>query len=284
MRYRAAFVVHALLALLALSAGAAADELVAVAPHGAALPPTLATDAPPLLGYLARPAGRGPFPAVVLLRWCAGFGLHDIRAALTIKSWGYVVLALDTLGDAELCQNAGGVGAEARDAHAGLTYLHRQAFVDAGRVALAGWSMGASAALAAVGQDSLARDQTLRFRAAVAWYPDCAGSLGVLTVPTLVMVGARDDWTPAAACQAMAAHQSDIGTTRPAAGGVPVTLVVYPNATHAFDLAEPPHRYLGHLIESDPEATRDALQRMREFLRSALADAAPADGKGLPAH
>jgi hypothetical protein len=44
-----------------------AAELVTVAPHAFA-------SRQPLLEYLTRPFGKGPFPAVVLLHVCGGFG------------------------------------------------------------------------------------------------------------------------------------------------------------------------------------------------------------------
>ena len=60
------------------------------------------TGTPPLVGYLGRPDLPGRLPAVVVLHWCSGFGRHDIVAALTLKSWGYVALAPDSLGGANL--------------------------------------------------------------------------------------------------------------------------------------------------------------------------------------
>ena len=123
-----------LLLLLALEgvAGARGDELVTVAPHRAAAASGNRDSMSPLLAFLTRPSGGGRFPAVVLLHGCYGFDGHDTAAASTLKAWGYVGLALDSLGDANMCgdgQPAFGVAAEVLDAYAALRYLTVQSFV-----------------------------------------------------------------------------------------------------------------------------------------------------------
>src|SRR5262249_9633979 len=48
-------------------------------------------------GYLAKPDGAGPFPAVIGLHGCAG--MHDTtkqRLADELVAWGYVVLLVDS--------------------------------------------------------------------------------------------------------------------------------------------------------------------------------------------
>lgn len=244
------------------------DELVQVAPHRAAMIGEPAT--PPLLGYLARPIGPGLFPAVVVLHWCSGFGSHDVAAALRLKSWGYVALALDSLGDANRCSLGGGSVPETQDAYAALHFLKQQKFIAADHIAVMGFSMGAIAALEAVETGTFERYEPDHFQAAIAYYPDCSSFSGRMTVPTLILIGEKDDWTLAAACQKMAAGESDIGITRTKTDGAQLQLVTYPGATHAFDANEPPRTYLGHFMEYDEAAARDADQRVRAFLKNEL--------------
>lgn len=52
--------------------------------------------------------------------------------------------------------------------------------------------------------------------------------------------------------------------------GTPVDLVVYPGATHALEATEPPRNYLGHFLEYNPTATRDAEVRVHAFLQETL--------------
>jgi dienelactone hydrolase len=51
-------------------------------------------------------------------------------------------------------------------------------------------------------------------------------------------------------------------------GSVPVELVVYPGAHHAFDapVFAPGQSVFGHWIEYNPEAAELANRKMREFL------------------
>ena len=165
-----------LLLLLALEgvAGARGDELVTVAPHRAAAASGNRDSMSPLLAFLTRPSGPGRFPAVVLLHGCYGFDGHDTAAASTLKAWGYVGLALDSLGDANMCgggQPALGVAAEVLDAYAALRYLTVQSFVASNRVAVMGYSMGGAASLMAVDRGGVAHLEQASFRATVAYYP-----------------------------------------------------------------------------------------------------------------
>jgi dienelactone hydrolase len=261
-----------LLMTLGSMSGARADELVLVALHRTAASPSNPEATLPLLGFLTRPNGAGRFPAVVLLHSCGGFSGHDTEAAATLKSWGYVALAIDSLGDANVCAKAGGTAAEVFDANAALRYLTAQSFVAGGRIAIMGYSMGATAALATVEKGSVWAAEQPSFRAVVAYYPLCQFSSGVLTAPALVLVGEQDDWDLAHTCRKLAAHESDIGMTRGSATATPIDLVVYPEATHAFDMRRPPFRDRGHFEQYNEAAARDAAARVRGFLREVIGE------------
>ena len=72
-----------------------------------------------LSGYLARPDtglaaelgrssnGGGPFPAVVVLHGCIGITGHFTGIADRLSSWGYVALAVDSLGPRGLADRSG---------------------------------------------------------------------------------------------------------------------------------------------------------------------------------
>lgn len=100
------------------------------------------------------------------------------------------------------------------------------------------------------------------FHAAVAFYPWCQGRSGVMTVPTLILIGAEDDWTPAPSCQHLMADR--------AGKGAPLKVIVYPDATHAFNYSDRSRLNFGHHLAYDPEATADAWEKVREFLHEAL--------------
>jgi dienelactone hydrolase len=225
-------------------------------------------------GYLAKPKGAGPFPAVVGLHGCGGMRDTTKRKLVDeLVGWGYVVLLVDsfaTRGIEHAC--AGGfmfdiVGMRRSDAYGALTFLARQTFVDPQRVAAVGFSQGGWVALLVAEANSFelfVRPSNLRFRAGVAFYPLCKPVVGPLVIPTLILIGALDDWTPAADCsQKIDAWRID---------GVPIEQVVYPGVHHSFYYPElqPGRTMFGHWLEYNEEAATDATRRMREFLRRHL--------------
>jgi dienelactone hydrolase len=267
--------------ILLFAIGLAASSLGAAAGRAGGLVefPNLADHAPSkLLGYLARPdAGlsarlggypneAGRYPAVVVLHGCGGFSSHAAEIGDRIGSWGYVVLAVDSLGPRGIADRCGGGGLpdQAFDAYAALRYLSQLDFVESSRVAVLGDSMGGFSALYAVDRDLAAQYFKERFRAAVAYYPGCRIAAAMMTAPALILIGGADELTPAERCREMVAH------ARPE--GAPIALTVYPGAFHAFDYAQfqPGVRLLGHLCEFNEPAARDAEQKLHAFLASYL--------------
>src|SRR3984885_9761771 len=192
----------------------------------------------PLQGYLRQPSGAGPSPAVVLLHSCNGnWARLDERWGKKIASWGYVTLTVDSFGPRGIKNtcNSGAPVDLAFDAYRALNFLVRQPFVDPDRVAVLGFSQGAWLALASVEHGAIEKTSRNKFRAAVAFYPKCLGSKGNMTVPTLILIGESDDWAPAQECRNMVEGRDDWGISRQSGRGVPVRLIVYPGAYHAFD-------------------------------------------------
>jgi dienelactone hydrolase len=245
-----------------------------------------------LTGVLFRPTGPGPFPAVVLLHGCAGLrrpggrlAARDEQWAVALRDQGYVALLPDSYtprGVDEVCTKRDrpvrALRERPRDAYGALLHLQGLAFVRPDRVGLLGWSNGGTTVLRTVADDSPARPPALPagdFRAAVAFYPGCGGHGDDwrTRAPLLVLVGGRDDWTPAEPCRALERQ------TRGAAA--PVEVVVYPEAHHGFDAPASPVRVRTGLagppggratIGTDPAARADSLARVSAFLRRHLRD------------
>jgi dienelactone hydrolase len=222
-----------------------------------------------LIGKLYRPPGNGPFPAIVALHGCNGRGskAYEDATAARFTAEGYALLFVDSFrprGLTERCNSAASDETVDRvmDAYGGLTYLAGLPFIDPSRIALVGYSQGAIVALSIVASDGIDGLMDRHFKAAIAYYPSCRASRGDVSVPTLVLIGALDDWTPAAACQAMMARRSG--------EGAPLRLVVYPGAYHAFDavtLRDRPLTYQGHHIEYNEAADRAAWTEAAALLR-----------------
>lgn len=225
----------------------------------------------PLEAYLRQPDGTGPQPAVVLLHGCDGnYKRLDQRWGKRVAGWGYVTLTVDSFGPRGI-DNTCASGARvdmAFDAYRALNYLAQQPFVDNTRVALLGFSQGGWLTLASLERGVIEQTARHKFRAGVAFYPPCKGFKGDMTVPTLIVIGASDDWTPADECRDMVEGRDGFGISREKGMGVPAKLIVYPGAYHAFDVPrlQIPRVYLGHHLEYNEAAAEQSIEAVHEFL------------------
>jgi dienelactone hydrolase len=238
-----------LLPSLLLFAGCAATTsgltITTTAPNGA-------SEQIPVM--VSKPDGPGPFPAVVIMHDCSGLGFSSSGApgrwAAELVQRGYVVILPDSFSSrgysggvctVPLSQRRVDVSFErrARDAYAALAYVRALPYVDGRRVGIMGGSHGGATTLAAMiapasDAEPLAREKRAGFAAAVALYPRCAvktSSAYKPVAPLLILIGEKDDWTPAEACRKL--------TEAARAAGHPVAIKVYPGAHHSFDSSYP---------------------------------------------
>jgi dienelactone hydrolase len=258
-----------------LMADALAGPLERVEFEGASQPLLRGTIMPGdrIQGYLAKPEGAGPFPAVVALHGCGGMtDMTKQKLTDELVGSGYVVLLVDSFATRGIQHVCGGgvldiLGKRRSDAYGALAFLAGQTFVDPQRVAAVGFSHGGWITLLAAEANSFevfVRANNLRFRAAVAFYPPCRTDVGRLLIPTLILIGALDEWTPAADCST----KIDGWRTE----GVQIEQVTYPGVHHSFYYPELQggRRMFGLWVEYNAEAATDASRRMREFLNRHL--------------
>jgi dienelactone hydrolase len=112
------------------------------------------------------------------------------------------------------------------------------------------------------------------FAAGVALYPRC-GTRGVYrpTAPVLILIGEKDDWTPAEPCRKLAADAQ--------AAKQPVSIKIYPGVHHSFD-SPFRERYVAERINpgapggrgattgGNPEAWADSKKEIAAFLAARL--------------
>jgi dienelactone hydrolase len=222
-------------------------------------------------GYLSKPDGDGPFPAVIYLHGCSGLGpAARKRFSELLTGWGYVSLAVDsfaTRGIEEACDRP--MPDRQADAWGELLYLSKLPFVDRRRIAVVGSSQGGIVALRLASTHDVKLfdiPDGLDLKTAVAFYPRCSVASEQLAIPTLILIGELDDWTPAKNCEQWMGLRDG--------RGAPVRFIVYPGAYHAFDfpgLGGGLWRF-GHWLKYDAEAARSATAEMHDFLAAHLSN------------
>ena len=185
--------------------------------------------------YLAKPAGKGPFPAVVLAPGCGGF--HDAYSPPVFDKYrsrlvddGFAVINVDftRAHDIPGCADDNGflISSEdyAKDILAAVGYLAKESSIDPARIHVIGWSFGGGAAFSAL---ALAERESVKINSVVAFFPYCKGALGwKQPTPVLTLVGLADDMAPFAQCKDLVKDALDNKSMR---------VVEYPDAPHSFD-------------------------------------------------
>ncbi len=193
-----------------------------------------------------KPAGPGPFPALVLLHTCAGLSTNDQMPGWvhTALAKGYVAFVLDSFsqrgfGSDSVCNGGwpgiASIAVRARDAFDALDHLARLPFVDKTRIAAMGFSHGARVAYLLTSERVVkAFASAGRFAAVVAVYGQCFSPTHNLdyvhddiSIQLLALLGAED-------------HDGDPKECIPRldkvkAGGAPVQSHVFGGVGHVWD-------------------------------------------------
>ncbi len=216
-----------------------------------------------LLGYLARPEGAGPFPAILAIHENRGLVDHIKDCARRLAGAGYVALAPDLLSrqggtaakfsdpnDAIAALGQSDPEQNTRDLVAALDWLAQQPYVDRNRLAVTGWCMGGGYTWRVVTQAGS------RLKAAVPWYgPNPPGDVDKIQAPVFAIYGELDQRINAGI---------DAITQQMQQNGKQFEKKIYPNAQHAFNNDQNPERYNA---EQAPIAWNDMLQFLDRHLK-----------------
>ena len=279
--------------VLALSSAAGAQEKVSFPSTDGDLKGGTPTT---ISGYLYKPAGSGPFAAVVSIHGCDGATNEKGEVRPLYGTWGeilsqrgYLFLLIDSFqprGYGSLCAVQPVFSRPVlpnretpMDAYGAMNYLRSRSDVRPDSIAILGQSYGGMAMMFTVANGALPKGMApdKDFRAAIALYPNCPPVAEKdphwwPRQPMLLLVGEADTATPAGPCREMVARAKD-------EGGPPIDPHFYPNAYHAFDHPNLPRKEMTSLKRPDgsspiamsnPEARADAINRVTQFLASML--------------
>ena len=212
-----------------------------------------------LPAYLARPAGDGPWPAVLVIQEAFGLNDHIKDVARRVAGEGYVALAPDLF-------YRGGKGRTARyddlpkalelmgalrddeivaDVGSAIQYLERAPGVRAGRTGITGFCMGGRVSYLA------AAALPEKIKAAAPFY---GGGIPIdrtatVRAPVLAFFGDADPFIPMDQVEKLRAEAKRLGKN--------VEIVVYPGAPHGF--------FCNERDSYRPDAARDAWERTKTF-------------------
>lgn len=214
-------------------------------------------------GYLARPAGPGRFPGVIVIHENRGLNDHIKDVARRLAKQGYVALAPDYLsragGTVNVNPKGGGIknireiapaGAVVEDTESSLAYLRSLTDVRGRSIGVVGFCWGG-------GMSFIAATQLAQIRAAVVYYgrsPRSLDALKNLNCPVLAHYGEED-----------LRINEGIPATEKAMKqfGKSYTYKIYSGAKHAFNNDTRPDRY-------HPAAAKEAWEKTVEFFRKNL--------------
>jgi dienelactone hydrolase len=182
-------------------------------------------------------------PAMVIVHGSSGVLQNAWEWAKRLNELGVATFVIDNFTGRGVVETATdqsrlSPSADAAGALAALRLLATHPAIDPSRIGVIGFSRGGSAAINSALEPirGAVIDGDLRFAAHVALYPGCAVpfvSAHLDGSPILMLLGGKDDYTPASFCLDYA--------ERLRASGASVIVVVYPNANHAFDSKAEPH-------------------------------------------
>ena len=259
-----------------------------------------------LVGYVFKPSGRGPFPAIVMLHGRAGPYSANVNAGCTFvrrgehsacnaetqsmraKMWGafwaergVLAIHVDSFGprgrghgfgrnthdDADR-EAVNEMTVRPLDAEGALEYLHQRGDIKSNRIAIQGWSNGASTTLNVMYRQVTRTTRSEGFKQALAFYPGCGGKAILSTkayeagAPTTVFLGSDDEEVNPDNCRkALTGAGAGLNGTKGT-----VDVVWYDGATHDFDDPGKSRQ----AVAGNVFAKSDSMIRAKQIIDSAL--------------
>ena len=221
-----------------------------------------------LQGFLARDeAAKGTRPGVLVIHEWWGHNEHARNQAKKLAQAGYVAFALDMYGKGKVATHPKDAQAFMEEVtgdpelvrarfDAALDVLKKQPGVDAEKIAVVGYCMGGTIALA-MARAGADLDAVATFHAGLK-PPGPPAAKGKFEPKVLVQTGGADPMIPDEQVTAFKKEMKE--------AGVDAEVVVYPKAKHSFTNPDAAKAGMDGLAY-DAEADRQSWERMTKFLK-----------------
>ena len=191
-------------------------------------------------GILKLPEGEGPFPLVLGVAGSLDWGKHHLEYMEMYRKMGIATFELQSFSSRGIKSTVGSqikvtTAMMVLDAYRAFEQLALHPNIDKDRVAITGWSLGGGVALFSGWLPLIEKIAgELKVASHLSIYPPCIIEPELLrftNAPMHIMIGALDNWVPAAACEELVPKIKNSGAN--------IGLTVYPESHHSFDRNTP---------------------------------------------
>ena len=186
------------------------------------------------------------YPLVVGVAGSLGWNEHNYEYLQMYRDMGIATFELKSFSSRDVTSTVGSqievtMATMILDSYKALDILSNHVNIDNNNIAITGWSLGGGVALFS-GWNNLinAINPDNKFAAHLPIYPPCfvrADSMDFTKAPIHILIGDKDDWTPALACEELVDSLNDKKEN--------INITVYENSYHGFD-SDRPYTFVEH--------------------------------------
>tara|TARA_B110000263_G_scaffold249505_1_gene267301 strand:+ start:597 stop:1556 length:960 start_codon:yes stop_codon:yes gene_type:complete len=186
------------------------------------------------------------YPLVVGVAGSLGWSEHNYEYMKMYRDMGIATFELKSFSSRDVTSTVGSqvevtMASMVLDSYKALDVLSNHSNIDKNNIAITGWSLGGGVALFS-GWNNLivAINPNNSFAAHLPIYPPCfikADFMDFTNAPIHILIGEKDDWTPALACEELVDSLNDKKEN--------IDITVYENSYHGFD-SDRPYTFVEH--------------------------------------
>ena len=178
-------------------------------------------------------------PLIIGVAGSFGWRKHHLDYMKMYQELGFATFELNSFKSRDITTTVGSqdevtIAAVILDAYRALEKLASHPSIDIKKVAITGWSLGGGVSLFSAWLPlKKVITNKYSFAAHLAFYPPCfvkPVNLEFSMAPIQIMIGEKDNWTPAAPCKSLVSNLKEAAN---------IDIEIYPNSHHGFDSGKP---------------------------------------------